>query len=503
MSAARPSENLNTALTASLVSRIWVAAIAVLSVPIYLRFMGIEAIGVVGVFTSLSALVGVLDLGMGATLTRELARLSGQPAQLPRARDTTRTLEIAYAGIALLIALLLIALSGQIARHWVQAESLTAESIGHAIALSGVALAGQWPGNLYAAGLAGLHRQAALGAMTAFVATLRVIITVLALWRDPSIEQFFLAQVVAGLLHTIGLRWLQWRALTLPGHRPRWDTSVVHAGLRFAGGMTGIALTSLLITQTDKLILSRALSLSEFGVYSLATAVTSGLYMLISPVFSVLYPRLSALAKAGDERALAELYLTGSQSMALLVVPLAAVIACFSTDVLLVWTGDPTLSGSGAWVLTLLVVGNAGNGLMNLPFALQLANGWTRLALWVNILSLPLLVPAIWLAATRYGAVGGAAVWAGFSLCLVVAIPEIMHRRLLPGSRNAWYRTGVALPVAVCGGLMTVAALLHDATASRAGLALQLALWWALASLATALCLPRLRARLLVYIGRQ
>jgi hypothetical protein len=57
--------------------------------------------------------------------------------------------------------------------------------------------------------------------------------------------------------------------------------------------------------------------------------------------------------------------------------------------------------------------------------------------------------------------------------------------------------------VAVCGGLMTVAALLHDATASRAGLALQLALWWALASLATALCLPRLRARLLVYIGRQ
>ena len=95
------------------------------------------------------------------------------------------------------------------------------------------------------------------------------------------------------------------------------------------------------------------------------------------------------------------------------------------------------------------------------------------------------------------------AVWAGFSLCLVVAIPEIMHRRLLPGSRNAWYRTGVALPVAVCGGLMTVAALLHDATASRAGLALQLALWWALASLATALCLPRLRARLLVYIGRQ
>ncbi len=496
MSAGPAIEDFKTALGASILSRAWGAALSVLAVPVYLRFLGVESFGVVGVFTTLSALIGFMDLGLGSTLTRELARLGNQPSLLPQARDTARTLELAYVGVALLIGLLVAGLSGPITHHWVQAESLSPDSLARAIALSGLALACQWPGGLYSAGLAGLHRQTELAVLTAVMITLRVGITVLALWQDPVIEQFFIAQALAGLVHTLSLRWLLWRRLALPDHGARFSAVIIRDCLAFAGGMTGIAITSILITQTDKLVLSHALSLSEFGIYSLATALTSGLYMLIGPMFSMMYPRLTALRQAGDEQQLAEFYLDGSQAMALLVLPAAAVIGVFAFEVLQVWTGDARLSREGAWVLSMLILGNACNGLMNMPYALQLASGWTRLPLWVNIVSLPLLVPAIWLAATRFGALGGAAAWAGISLCLLFVIPMLMHRRLLRQAQGRWFIGGVLLPAALCVALVVGLHALPLASGTRPLMALQLGVWWALVSLVLALALPRTRAHL-------
>jgi hypothetical protein len=101
MSAGPAIEDFKTALGASILSRAWGAALSVLAVPVYLRFLGVESFGVVGVFTTLSALIGFMDLGLGSTLTRELARLGNQPSLLPQARDTARTLELAYVGVAL------------------------------------------------------------------------------------------------------------------------------------------------------------------------------------------------------------------------------------------------------------------------------------------------------------------------------------------------------------------------------------------------------------------
>ena len=42
-------------------------------VPLYIKFMGIESYGLVGIFASLLALFGLLDMGLSTTLNRELA----------------------------------------------------------------------------------------------------------------------------------------------------------------------------------------------------------------------------------------------------------------------------------------------------------------------------------------------------------------------------------------------------------------------------------------------
>jgi len=144
--------------------------------------------------------------------------------------------------------------------------------------------------------------------------------------------------------------------------------------------MTGISLTVIFLTQTDKIVLSKILSLEMFGYYTLATAVASGLTYFIGPVFSALFPRFSQLVSANDEKGLIELYHKGCQFMSVVILPAAIVVALFSSEILLLWTGDPITVANTHLVVSILIVGTALNGLMNLPYALQLAYGWTTLA---------------------------------------------------------------------------------------------------------------------------
>ena len=72
-------------------------------VPLYIKFMGIESYGLVGIFASLFALFGLLDMGLSTTLNRELARLSAVPDRAGEMRNLVRTLEIIYWGMAVVI----------------------------------------------------------------------------------------------------------------------------------------------------------------------------------------------------------------------------------------------------------------------------------------------------------------------------------------------------------------------------------------------------------------
>jgi O-antigen/teichoic acid export membrane protein len=158
-----------------------------------------------------------------------------------------------------------------------------------------------------------------------------------------------------------------------------------------------------------------------------------------------MFPRFSALA-AGTQDALKDLYYRCTQLMAVLILPLAAVLALFSTEILQLWTRNAEVARNAGPIMALLVVGSALNGLMTLPYALQLAHGWTSIGLRIAVFLLIISVPAVWLMAKYYGAVGAAFVWPGLNgIYMLVGVP-LTHRRLLKG--GAWRWLGeVSLPL--------------------------------------------------------
>lgn len=483
-------EGVRKALAVSIGARGFAALLGLLALPLYVRLLGIEAYGVVGLFASLQVLVAFMDMGLATTLTRELAGVGTDRARLAHGRSAALTFEIAYLCVAILIGLILAIVAPLVATGWINLETLSADRVSLSLQLAAVALACQWPANLYAGGLAGLHRQGPLALSSTAFAIMRVALSLIALWQSPTLESFFLAQIVSAVLQSAGMRIQLWSALRLPRHRAIPRIELLHRSRGFAGGMTAITVTSILLVQMDKVILSYLVPLPDFGIYVVASTLAAGLYTIISPVFSVMYPRLSALWGAGDFQAVANLYRASSQAMAGLIVPLTLVMACFPKESLYVLTGDPVLGQRGAWTLVWLVLGSGLNGLMNMPYALQLAAGWTTLTIGTNVVAVAVLAPMTWWTARHFGIEGGALAWFALNLGYLICTPQLMHRRLIGGEKYRWYLEGVVRPAGA--SLLIVAALwlLHQDGLSRWMTAVQLAAYWSAATLAALLSLP-------------
>lgn len=242
--------------------------------------------------------------------------------------------------------------------------------------------------------------------------------------------------------------WIAWWAPPGGLRRPSFSPAELRRIGGFAIGITGITILSFVLIQTDRIVLSKLLALDEFGVYAFAASVVYVLLRLVQPIVTAVYPRYSQLVAAGDVGTLIAFYHWTNQVMAAVVLPAGAVATVFATDILRVWTANPGLSAASGPIMALLVAGMALNGLMNLPYALQLAYGWTTLALWINVVSVCFVVPAVWIIGREFGGVGAAAVWLALNLGYVAVGIPLMHRRLLNGEMSHWYLSDILPPLA-------------------------------------------------------
>lgn len=426
-------------------------------VPVYIRLMGVESYGLIGFYVMLLTMMQVLDLGLGTTMNREMARYSTQPDRGEEARDFVRTLELVYWTLGIVAGGIIVGMAPLIATRWINPGTLPIPAIKTSIVIMGGLAAVQFPATLYQGGLLGLQRQVLLNSVRVAGAFIGNGGAALILWFvSPTITAFLCWQLAVSSVQAVVLAGCLWRSLPSADRTPRFSSALLRNVRRFAAGISGITVSGLILTQMDKVILSKMLSLEMFGYYSLAVVVGNGLLILITPVFNTVFPRLTFLAATGDEIGLRELYHLGSQLMAVVIVPVALVVAMFAHDIVFLWTGSPETAMQVSPIVRIIVIGTALYGMMSLPHALQLAHGWTRIGLSINIALIIITVPAIVALTSRYGGIGGAAAWVLLNgVSMMIGVP-LTHRRLLKGDAGRWYLTDLMLPAA--GALFVVVA---------------------------------------------
>lgn len=484
----------------------WTAVASLVFIPLYVQFLGIEGWGLVGFFATFSAWALLLDLGLGAAMNREMARLAGEALPAARVRALFGAVQRFAALGALAVACAGAVLAWPLAANGLQSSTLPRAEVAGAVALMGLAVAAQWLATLYKQALLGLQHQLWISAYGAAAATLRGLGAVAVLgWISPTIEAYLVFQALAGCVETVVLR----RALQqrMPGpevaHMP-WREAV--AALRpFCAGVAATTLLATLLTQADKLLLAQLVPLAQFGLFMLGVAVAQGLAVVVVPVQNVAYPRLSELAARGDERRARDEYHALSQLLSVLLLPPAAMLCLFPRDVLFAWTGNPATADGAAALLAVYALGTALNGLMHMPHVAQLAHGWPRLAAVQNMVAVVLVLPALLWAVPRHGAIAAAWIWVALNAGFLVFGTHAMHRRILQGEQGTWFVQDIAAPLAGTLAAAALAALVRhgwDAgSPSRLGLALFIAAGAALGVLFAACCCPEGRHWLRVALG--
>jgi O-antigen/teichoic acid export membrane protein len=441
-------------------------------IPVYIKFLGMEAYGLIGFFVTLQSIFVILDLGLGSTLNREMARLSVLEHKAQEMRDLLRTLEVPFWSMGLIIGGMVILLAPFCVQHWLKLQNLAPNTVQRTIMIMGVALALQWPFGLYSGGLQGLQKQGLINILAVTSSLCRGLGAVIILWRlSPTVEAFFIWQIFISAGQTWVTAFFLWHSLPHYGARPVFRTDLLRQIWRFAVGVSGISILATILTQLDKVILSKMISLEAFGYYALAYTLAVNLTRLVTPIASAAYPHFTVLVSTNARGQLAKVYHQCAQILSVFVIPAAIVLALFSKEIILLWTQNLTIAEQSHEIASVLVLGMALNGLMHVPYNLQLASGWTTLAFYVNLVAVIVLAPLIILFTSWFGVLGAAVVWVTLNIGYILLMIPLMHKRLLPSEMMRWYKEDIGRPFLMA---LLVAGTFRLLTPSGAGKILQL-----------------------------
>jgi O-antigen/teichoic acid export membrane protein len=453
--------NLGRNIMAGFLGQALVSVISLGALPILLRQMGAEGYGLVGFFGTLQASFALLDLGLTTTVSRETARFLGGASSVEHFSRLCRALTVFFLATATLAVVVLWSLVPMMSERWLKPTALSSTQVASALQLMVVSVAARWFSGFYRGVVTGAERIVWLSTFNALISFFRFVAVFPTMWCfGYSVEVFFWHQVVVSGIELLIVYIKARRLMPLQVVLDDSPGSSLGALKSIWGLSSTVAVTSaswVLVTQADKFVLAGVLPLGDFGYFSLAVALASGIMVIAGPIGTAIMPRMARLEAEGDAVAVADLYRRATRTMSLFVLPAGLVLSLFSPQVLWVWTGDSAVADKSHLVLSFYAVGYALLALTSLAYYLQFAKGELRLHLIGSIAGVGWLVPGVIWSVEHFGLNGPGGIWLGLHLLYLAVWIPVIHRRFLPGTHVEWLARDVVKPlmfVSIAGFLM-------------------------------------------------
>lgn len=442
--------------------------------PFYLILLGPEAYALIGFHTVVTGIVAAMDTSFGQIINQFFSRARTTIADRSRKYAAFRSGEkLAMIGAAFTL-LVIAAISDPISTTYFNYQSLGQSEVQIAIVLSGSSICLRWLQSYYSNVVAGLEKQVGINLITAITATLQFGGGFLAIKTiQPSVIIFFTVMLLTQLASTLVLRNLARRQFS--GHHDnhnRTPALEIISGRGFAAQVFGTNLMGAVISQSDKLIVGAITDMKTFGIYSFCATVASLILKLAAPVFAAVYPRLALLSTpASKPSELISSYHLACQMTSVLVFPAAGLLIFFPQEIIFFWASSKEIASAIYPALPMLALGNALNSMAQIPYAIQLAHNWAKLAFLQNIFAVILLLPSTWILASHLGTKGAALSWIAINAGYCFIGVGLMHRHLLQGEFFSWLRHDFLRPLAYCIPPLAIAQTVDISHFSRTGIA--------------------------------
>lgn len=389
----------------------WLSLLSILAIPFYVKLLGVSEWGLVAACASLQLVSNFIDVGFSQIVPRWVAREAHNPAAL---RSYVALFRKLYLGLGLLMFVLLQAGAGYLAQSWFQVAPNKSHELELAIRIISFQLLFQFMNNLHVGLWHGMQKQVLANISSGGFGTLKHAVTMAALVIGPAQAWLYAAAFsTVALLEILTNAWLVKRLLgvvTLDEgpHRPALMPFLKEV-LVLSGGI----LLGLTVSQMDRLILSRSVSLEDFGVYTVIVTLSLAFLQLQAPLTRAYFPLLvhdiQALGRVSPD------HLKRLIAGTLVFSTLPALLAClFAGQLLTWWLQVPKFVELGVRPMQLLLLAVAANTLYGCIYQVMVAAGRSHLVLNFNLAALAvaiLVVVTADLTGQAFGLLLGGFIW--------------------------------------------------------------------------------------------
>ena len=125
------------------------------------------------------------------------------------------------------------------------------------------------------------------------------------------------------------------------------------------------------------------------------------------------------------------------------------ILIFYSREIIIIWSGDYELANNTMTLISIACIGFTINGLMQIPYALQLSNGWTKLSLLADSIGLAIFIPLMITLIYNYNAIGAIMAKVIIFALNSVFVVHFMHKKLLINEKFQWVLYDVIFPLLI------------------------------------------------------
>lgn len=378
--------------------------ISLVSVPLYLRFIGLERYGVIALCWLLLGYLGLFDFGLGRAVAQRIAAMREASS---RARSSVFWLGLfASLGLGLIAAvvsfpLLTVALD----RMKFGTGSVQAE-VHHAIPLLALTLPFTLISGVFTGALLGRSRFGTVSMVDILTSSMSAVLPLLvAIFVGPQLNGLIAATLV-GRLVSMGILAVAC-VKGLPLHRPQMAPSgTLKSLLSYGGWVSATNVVGPILSFVDRFVIGGLINASAVSIYSIPFNLVMRLTVIPDALCRALFPRY-AMASAEEAE---ELCRDGVSVISVLLTPMAVIMIGAISPFLHFWVGTQ-VAGPASQVALLLIPGYWLNCFALIAYNQLHAQGRPDIPAKLHLAEVVPFIILLYVTVRWFGLLGAAGTW--------------------------------------------------------------------------------------------
>lgn len=376
--------NFKNTLLFIYIGRMYTAIVSFAFIPYIFDALGAEAYGLVGFFVVLQACLLVLEAGIGGVLTRQIILCSNNISSFLEFVTVYKRIIYLFLVVSFLIVFFVWLQADRINNVWLK-SNLDDGVVVDSIVIMSIIIACRYMQGPLRSVLLGKEKHIFLTINGMVSITISAPIAAFVFYiGSGDVVTYFYIQLFAALLSLVVI----WTCVRIELKRSivslenkvegeKVCTTAVSL-VKFAIQLSSLSLLWVLVTQSDKLVLTKVLMLKDFSYYSIAISLVGIIAIINQPVTQSLLPRLTRLNSASNYSEYTKIFEQSFSYLVAVLAPLSIFMFIDGEKLLFLWLGSSETAKEVQTYFPWLFSGAAVAVFSNLCYLLLYSHGKLR-----------------------------------------------------------------------------------------------------------------------------